>query len=240
MNLTPEELLQNWEKHLKIVNAYISSPRKEKLLSMFNVLEDKMITSPASGKTHFHNAFVGGYVEHVNRVVEYSLRTYQLWKEVGAEIDFTEEELVFCALVHDIGKIGDGEREGYLPQKDKWRQEKMNEYFTNNKEIPFMLIPDRTLYLLQKFEINLNYNEYLTIRIHDGLYEDINKPYFITTQPEAKLRTNLPFILHQADSLAARVEYERGLRLQPKTSSTEKVKKALPSSGGLLNIVKDL
>lgn len=209
MKLSPESLLKNWEKHIRIVEAYLSSPRKEKILTMFEALQDKMIISPASGKTHFHNAFIGGYIEHVNRVVEYSLRTYQLWKEVGANIDFTEEELVFCALVHDIGKIGDGEREGYLPQKDKWRQEKMNEYFTNNKEIPFMLIPDRTLYLLQKFEINLNYNEYLTIRIHDGLYEDINKPYFITSQPESKLRTNLPFILHQADSLAARVEYER-------------------------------
>ena len=33
----------------------------------------------------------------------------------------TEEELVFSAINHDLGKMGDEENESYIPQTDKWR-----------------------------------------------------------------------------------------------------------------------
>ena len=34
------------------------------------------------------------------------------------------------------------------------------------------------------------------------------KPYFISRMKESKLRTNLPYVMHQADLMAARIEYE--------------------------------
>jgi hypothetical protein len=36
-----------------------------------------------------------------------------------------------------------------------------------------------------------------------------NKKYLFTYLPEQKPRTSLPFILHQADLMAARIEFER-------------------------------
>ena len=47
------------------------------------------------------------------------------------------------------------------------------------------------------------------IKIDDGLYDDANKKYLFAFQPEQKPRTSLPFILHQADLMAARIEFER-------------------------------
>jgi len=145
MSLTPEEIQNNWDIHLKIVDKYISSPRKEKVLEMLTGLEERMMLAPASGKKHFHNAFPGGYIDHVNNVVKCSLKVASLWEEMGARMDFTKEELVFSALFHDFGKIGDGEQDGYLPQTDKWRQDKLSETFVPNKELDFMLIQDRSL-----------------------------------------------------------------------------------------------
>jgi len=48
----------------------------------------------------------------------------------------------------------------------------------------------------------------LAIQTHDGLYDDANKKYLMTYMPEQKPRTSLPFILHQADMMAARIEFE--------------------------------
>ena len=49
----------------------------------------------------------------------------------------------------------------------------------------------------------------LAIQTHDGLYDEANKKYLFTYLPEQKPRTSLPFILHQADMMAARIEFER-------------------------------
>jgi hypothetical protein len=49
----------------------------------------------------------------------------------------------------------------------------------------------------------------LAIQTHDGLYDEANKKYLFSYMPEQKPRTSLPFILHQADLMAARIEFER-------------------------------
>ena len=49
----------------------------------------------------------------------------------------------------------------------------------------------------------------ITIQTHDGLYDEANKKYLMTYMPEQKPRTSLPFIIHQADFMAARIEFER-------------------------------
>ena len=238
-----EKILSNWNQHLSYIETYLSDPRKTKVLEMVKALEQQMVLAPASGKSHFHNAFPGGYIDHVNRVVEASMYTLQLWKKMGADIDFTDEELVFSALFHDLGKIGDLGTECYLPQKDNWRRDKLNEQFTINSELPFMLIQDRSLYLLQKFGIELSHNEYMAVRLHDGVYDDANKAYFFSNYPDSKFRTNIVYILHQADRIAARVEYEkwRDSSSDKPVATSKKVKgKTVKSSEGLMNLVKNI
>jgi hypothetical protein len=48
----------------------------------------------------------------------------------------------------------------------------------------------------------------VAIQTHDGLYDSANEKYLKAFMPEQKPRTSLPFILHQADMMAARIEFE--------------------------------
>jgi len=205
--LTPEKIKKNWDKHVQIIDHYLTD-RKEQVKSMLEVLGDNYVLSPASTKTWYHNAFPGGYIDHVNRVVEYSLRQKQLYLDMKGVVDFTEEELVFSALFHDLGKIGDGENSNFLPQTDKWRQDKLSEKYTNNGELDFMLISDRSLYILQKFQIPLSQKEYLAIRLHDGVFSKANEAYFFSNVETSRQKTSIISILHSADFLAAKVEYD--------------------------------
>ena len=43
--------------------------------------------APASGIDHFHNAIVGGYVDHVLNVMRCADKLYNQWKDMGAYID---------------------------------------------------------------------------------------------------------------------------------------------------------
>jgi len=244
MSLTAEQIAKNYEKHLKIIDHYIVD-RGDQVKTMLNDLEDTYVMAPASGKSWYHNAFAGGYVDHVNRVVEYSVKQMKLYEEMGGTIDFTQEELVFSALFHDLGKIGDKDNASYIPQTDKWRQDKLHEMYTPNGELDFMLVPDRSLFTLQEYGIKTTKNEYLAIKLHDGVFSDANKPYFFSNQPNARMKTSIVNILHSADFLASKVEYDKWLAAGGSTTpKTQKAKsstgKRVNSSEGLTNMLKNL
>ena len=245
MELSAEQIEKNWNKYLKIVDTFITGDRKDKLKSLYESLVDEMVLAPASGKASYHNAFAGGYIDHVNRVVHCAIKVKELWESMGALIDFTDEELVFAALNHDLGKIGFKDNPNYIPQTDKWRQDKLGELYTNNTNLSFMLIQDRSLFILQQNGIAMNEKEYFAIKLHDGLYDEVNKPYFISYNPDSKLRSNIVYILHQADFLASNIEYgtwksaKKG-NTHKKENVTTSTGKKVSSSEGLMSLVKNL
>lgn len=242
--LQAEQIQKNWEKHLKIVDHYITD-RKNDVNSMLEKLSDIYVMAPASSKTWYHNAFPGGYVDHVNRVVEFAIKQKKLYQEMGGNIDFTDEQLVFSALFHDLGKIGDGEQPNYIPQTDKWRQDKLSEMYTYNPDLQFMLIPDRSLFILQKFGIKVSQKEFLGIRLHDGVFDKANEAYFFSNVESSRQKTSIVSVLHSADFLASKVEYDiwkrNGGNTIPKAKKTAaSTGKRVNSSEGLTNMLKNL
>ena len=60
--LTPEQIQKNWEQLRNLITNTFEGERLEKLNKMYDYFEDRMVMAPASGKEHYHNAMVGGYV----------------------------------------------------------------------------------------------------------------------------------------------------------------------------------
>jgi|TARA_R110001599_G_scaffold19129_1_gene73766 hypothetical protein len=209
MKLSAERIQENWNEFTHNIINYISSPRKEQLIEFYNKYQDRLILMPAAHKKEYHNAFPGGYIDHVNRVVKAALELSYIWDKFGCDMTtFTDEELVFSAINHDLGKMGSEEQDSYIPQTDKWRRDKLGEDYMFNNKVEFASVPDRGLFLLQSHGIKYNFNEMVAIQTHDGLYDSANDKYLKGWMPEQKPRTSLPFILHQADMMAARIEFE--------------------------------
>jgi hypothetical protein len=250
MNLNAEQISSNWEKFLNNIGTHISSPRKEKLIQFYKGQSDRFVLMPAAANVNYHNCFPGGYVEHVNRVVDAALEVRDMWEKFGADMTtFTIEELVFSAINHDLGKVGDSTNDLYVPSTNDWRKKNLGEHYSYNAEVGFMTIPDRSLFLLQEAGISYTMNEMLAIRSHDGLYDDANKGYFISRIPESRPKSVIMFILHQADFLAAEVEkhinaptrdVSKNFTAAPKVQAQAKAKtRALGNvkSDGLKNIM---
>ena len=211
MKLTAEQIVQNWTDLIKVIEDNFTGERKDKLLAMYTDLEERMSVQPASSVDHYHNSFEGGYVDHVLRVIKCAKNVYKLWKEMGADMSgYTYEELIFVALNHDIGKMGfPGEgHEVYLPNDSEWHRKNLGKLYKVNPKNPFTLVNDLSIWLLQHYGISISWNEMLGIKLTDGLYDDSNKPYFISRTADSKLKNNLGFIMHQADLMAARIEFE--------------------------------
>jgi hypothetical protein len=214
MKLSAEELGLNFDKLIAVVEQHIASPRREQLLELYRDHAERILFMPASGTEHYHNCWPGGYVDHVLRVIDGALKIKHLWESFGATVNYTDEELVFAALNHDLGKIGTEEAEQYIVNDSEWHRKNQGKMYKNNPINSFMTVPDRSLKLLADRGIKVSENEWYGIKLHDGLYDDGNKHYYISYDPASRLRTNLPYVLHQADQMAARVEYEMWSRKQ--------------------------
>lgn len=205
--LNENQISDNWNKLIIFIENNFNGDRKDKLLKMYNDNADRIATSPASNKVYFHSCFVGGYVYHVLNVIEASNRMSKLWKNMYPdECSYTDEELNFVALNHDLGKIGDEKYDYYVDKESDWHR-KRGELFEFHRDLQYMKIQHRSLYWLQLYGITVTKNEYVGIMIHDGLYDDGNKTYYIGYDPRFYLKSMLPYVIHFADLFAFKKEY---------------------------------
>ena len=240
--LTPEQIQHNWGNLRQLIDAEFTGDRLEKLNEMYDYFEERMMFAPASGKEHYHNAHVGGYVEHVMHVTMSALQIKQLWEKNGATINFTDEELVFAALHHDLGKIGDLAEEYYTPNDSDWHRKNQGLIYKHNGNLQYMTVTDRALFLLQHFGISMSENEYIGLMLTDGLYEEANKSYYIGYSADRSLKTNIAYILHQADMMATHIEFDqwkRGDHLK-KVVKQEEVKQKTQQSDAANKAFKEL
>jgi hypothetical protein len=211
--LTPEEIQHNWGNLRQLIDATFSGERLERLNEMYDFFEERMCLAPASGREHFHNAHPGGYVEHVLHITQFSYQIYKLWKQNGATIDnFTVEELLFAALHHDLGKVGNLVEDNYIENDSDWHRKNQGLIYKHNPNIDYMTITDRACWLLQHFGVKMTETEFIGMRLADGLYEEANKSYYMNWSKDNQLSTNLAYILHQADMMASKIEYDQWAR----------------------------
>ncbi|NDE59620.1 MAG: hypothetical protein EB010_09410, partial [Acidimicrobiia bacterium] len=203
--LSPEQMMENLNKFYKLINTHITD-RKDQLTDFYKSIEDLLVMAPASTKLDHHNCFPGGYLDHVIRVVEASLVYQKVWDKFGQTKTYTDEELVFSAINHDLGKLGTVDQPVYIQNDSQWHIEKQGALYKYNPKVTHMRISDRSLFYLQEKGIPVTENEYLAIKLHDGLYEEGNKPYFMSYNKDTELKCNLVHILHHADMMASRVE----------------------------------
>ena len=230
--LSIKEIEHNWKKLRGTIENTFDGDRLINLNKMYDYFEDRMCMAPASGKEHYHYAHVGGYVEHVLHIIDFALQIKGTWEKNGATINFTDEELIFAAMHHDLGKVGDLEEDYYIPQDSDWHRKNQGSIFKHNPKIEYMTVTDRALWLLQHFGVSMTQNEFIGLRLTDGMYEEANKSYYVSYIPERQLRSNIAYILHQADMLATHVEYDEWKRgeleeEQKVEKSVEKIKEAV-------------
>lgn len=191
-------------KFFNIVHSTFDVDRASKLVTMYTDLESRLMTAPASSKVHYHNAYPGGYLDHILNVIKCSELVQRLYKHIGGTIDFTDAERVFAAMHHDLYKLGDDNGPFYVRESDNYWIKKGSVY-NYSEDLNVMTGVDRSYYMLQKYGITMTQNEMIGIRCADGLYDKGNEKYFMA-QGVFPNRTNIHLVLHWADCMAANME----------------------------------
>lgn len=156
--------------------------------------------APCSGAHHL--AKLEGLAEH-------SLNVYEtmISMDVGLGAELNYHSIAICALLHDLGKMGQYGKPGYIPNMLKGRATKANpnpEPYQSEKK-PYISNPDllyvdhevRSVAIASRF-IELTEEEQQAILWHNGLYG----PFKYEIQGK---ETPLYMLLHFADMWVSRV-----------------------------------
>lgn len=189
---TPEDIAENFNKFRSFAEKL--GDRSEAALAMIDHLGERLALCPASSRKEYHSAYPGGLVEHSLRVLSNALK---LSKTFGW--DLPKESLIIACLFHDLGKVGDDENDLYLPQDSDWHRDKLGEMYKHNRDIQYMTVPDRGLWLCQHFGLKLSQEEFLSIKLNDGQYADENAPYKMK-------EPTLADVVHIADYISTKQE----------------------------------
>ena len=192
MQLTDEQL----SNRVKIVESMIDEfdePRRSLVKSMMSSqVGMSFYTSPASSREEYHSCYPGGLMTHSLNVVRYLLKLNEI------DSSYDRKTLIFVGLFHDIGKTGDCNVDYYLPNNSAWHRER-GILYEINKECKYMLTSDRGLFIMQNHGIKLSYDEFMAIKLNDGMYDDANRSYGMN-EPKLALLT------HWADMMACKHE----------------------------------
>ena len=191
-----DRIEKNRETILKLFELF-PEPRRTQVKKMFDSpLGVEYFTCPASTRKAYHSCYPGGLAQHSLNVTNYLVKVANALMPGS----FTKDKLAFVGLFHDLGKAGDGHGNRYYEQNpSQWHREKLGQLYEINPHCLPMPNSERGLYILQKFDIEVDSDEYLSIRLNDGQYDDTNKSYKMK-EPD------LAILVHYADLWATRQE----------------------------------
>ena len=230
--INQEQMDNNWTELMSIIDEHFEGEQKENILKLHRDFDDEYKTAPASGRPNYHNCFKGGYLDHVLHVIKNSLMIKKQYESNGVKCIHSDSDVVLAAMFHDLGKLGDGTQPYYKYQTDDWRRKKLKEWYTHNKDLDFMTVHDRALWILAKYNVDLNPHVYKAIICADGLFDPAAETYF---RSYVDSRHCLGSIIHFGDWLSTICEKQVWMQGEEEHSE-EVVKQRKTSDKEIKNI----
>lgn len=162
----------------------------EELITWMN--DNDFYGTPCS--TKYHLCQEGGLAIHSINVYEAMLK---LRDSLGMTDQISDESVVICSLLHDLGKCGDFDKCYYIPNILKSGKQSEAEPYKTNSNLQSIDHEIRSVMIANRF-INLTEDESMAILYHNGLYGKLMSGF---SHPN---ETPIMLLTHWADMWASR------------------------------------
>lgn len=153
MSLTKEKIVANAKKYFETAEKHgFATPELQELLGL------DFIGAPASTQTKYGNAFEGGLIDHILRVMRIA---YKINETLEGNQQIPIDSLIKTIYLYQIGKA-----KMFTPKQSAWHNERGIMYEFNESLSP-MRAGERSIYYCIKAGINLTEDEYVAILNHD-------------------------------------------------------------------------
>ena len=178
------------------IKTCLIKTKREGMADLVMFMEDTgFFSAPASGGNHSNQ--VGGLAEHSLNVLHMAEKmSVALYggKNISEEL---RNSIVIATLLHDLGKVGDYDKQMYVPNILKSGKQSEAKPWMRNKQLSNVPHAVRSIKLATLF-IDLTEDEEWAILAHDGLYDFMK--YEIMGH-----ETELYMLVHFADLWSSKV-----------------------------------
>lgn len=174
----PELIESNWSTFESLCGRF-GDPGLTRLL---DELGQRLAECPASPRTDAPGCHPGG-------LIDVTLRVTSMMRKLNEALDekAPTPSILKVGLLHDLGKVGDPERDHFLEQTSDWHRDKLGQLYRYNEEMPKMGYSHRSLWLLQHYGVTLSRDEWEAIYVAGGLHLEENRFYAGTRSPLTRL-----------------------------------------------------
>lgn len=160
--------------------------------------ENGFYSAPCSGA--YHLCEEGGLAEHTINVHDKALELAMLWtpNDMEGRVEFLNS-VSLCAILHDLGKIGDHGKPNYVPNVLKSGKISDSKPYETNKELYYEEHEIRSVIIAERY-IKLTEQEEGAILHHNGLFGKLDNSF----GNHGFDRDLLAFIIHTADMYCSR------------------------------------
>jgi len=146
-----ELIKKNWNTYKTI----LSRLEDENISTLLEELGERICLAPANSNNKQYGCYPGGIVVTSTKLA----KAMQALNEFhGTPVDI--KSIYKVGLLHDIGRLGTIESDWLLPQDSDWHREKLGNEFKINFDLPKLTHLQRTLFLLNHFQVKLTEEEY--------------------------------------------------------------------------------
>jgi len=190
-----------WNKYENLLKK-IDSDGVEKLLSNFG---QRIIESSYSQRDKEVFCGIGGNVEYALTLAK---NANAICKALNYDLNTTS--IIKCALLSILGRVGTEFENRYKETESEWHKEKLGQYYDWNDSCPKYSINHMTLYLLQRYEIYLSWEEFEALSLLKDMSSEDNKFYGIH-------KSRLSIVLNLANEATIKDELDKikGLYTSP-------------------------
>ena len=184
------------QKIMDEIKTCLIKTKREGMADLTMFMEDVgFFTAPASGGNHSNQ--VGGLAAHSLNVLHMAERmSVALYGGENISEEF-RNSIVIAALLHDLGKVGDYDKQMYVPNILKSGKQSEAKPWMRNKQLSNVPHAVRSIKLATLF-IDLTEDEEWAILAHDGLYDFMK--YEVMGH-----ETELYMLVHFADMWSSKV-----------------------------------
>lgn len=157
-----------WEKYSNLLKR-LENKNVDKLI---DAQDQRILMSSFSQREKEPFCGIGGNVEYA---LELAKKASALNKALN--YDLNKASIIKCALLSILGRVGTLTRNRYIDTTSEWHKEKLGQYYDWNEDCPKYQINDMTLFILQSYNIQLNWDEWNAISLIKDMTSEDNKFY---------------------------------------------------------------
>ena len=179
MNETNDATMKSIERYFSILSKVLSEAEQKSL----EACDITRLALCPRGLTEVEGGTPGG-------LLSFSLEVALTGKSMADFYDVNPKSIVKVALLHELGRMGhlfEEQKSLYLSQESTWHQEKLGQFYKYNEDCPRMNIGHRTLWMLNELGIKLDYEEWVSIAVSQGLHLQENSFYGGSKLPKLAL-----------------------------------------------------